>query len=38
MTTTIKDKVEGYFNLKTSRDNFMYALFYTNISELSVNL
>ena len=37
MTTTSKDEVEGYFNLKTSRYNFMYNLFYTNISEFFGN-
>ena len=38
MTTTSKDEVEGYFYFKTSRYNFMYTFFYTNISEFSGNL
>ena len=37
MITTSKDKVERYFNLKTSRDNFMYTFFYTNIYDVSRN-
>ena len=37
MTTTSKDEVEGCFNFKTSRYNFMYNLFYTNISEFFGN-
>ena len=37
MTTTSKDKVEGYFILETVRDNVMYNLFYTNIYEFSGN-
>ena len=32
MTTTDKYEVEGSSNLKTSRHNIMYALFYPNIS------
>ena len=35
MTNTSKYEVEEYFNLKTSRYNFMYTLFYMNISEFS---
>ena len=35
MKTTSKDEVEGYFNLKTSADTFIYTLFYTNICEFS---
>ena len=38
MTTTDKDEVEGYFNFKTTRNNIMYNLFYSNISEFSSNL
>ena len=37
-TYTDKYEVEGYFNLKTSIDNIMYALFYSNISEFDGNL
>ena len=37
MTTTSKNEVEGSFNWKTSRDNVIYTLFYTNIYEFSGN-
>ena len=37
MTTTSKDDFLGYFNLKTSRGNFMCNLFYTNIYEFYGN-
>ena len=37
-TNTSKYEVESYFNLKTSRDNFTYNFFYTNIYEFSGNL
>ena len=33
MTTTDKDDVDGSFNLKKSRNNIMYTLFYSNIPE-----
>ena len=38
MTTTDKDAVEGYFNLKKSIHNVIHTLFYLNISEFSGNL
>ena len=38
MKYTDKEDVEGSFNLKTSRSNNMYTLFYSNISEFSGNL
>ena len=31
MTATDREDVEGYFNLKMSRHNIMYTLFYSNI-------
>ena len=36
-TITRKDDIEGYFNVKTNRENIMYT-FYMNISEFSGNL
>ena len=38
MTSTDKYKVKGPFNLKTSRNNIMHSLFYSNLSEFSENL
>ena len=38
MTTSDKYEVEGYFNFKTSRNNIIYNLFYSNISEFSGKL
>ena len=38
MTDTDKEDVEVSLNLKTSRHNIMYTLFYSNISEFTVNL
>ena len=38
MTSTDKEEFEGSFNLKTSRNNTMYTLFYSNISEFARNL
>ena len=35
MTTTDRKDDEGSFNLKTSRQNIIYNLFYSNISEFS---
>ena len=33
MTHTDKDKVEGSFNIKTSKNNVIPTFFYSNISE-----
>ena len=38
MTTNDKYEVEGYFNSKTSRQNIMYTLFYSNIYQFAGNL
>ena len=38
MTNTDKYDFEGYFNLKTSRNNIIYNFFYSNISEFARNL
>ena len=37
LTTTSKDEIEGYFNLKTIRYNFMYAFFYLDVSKFDGN-
>ena len=38
ITTTDKDKAEGSFNLKRSRNVITYTLFYSNIYEFGGNL
>ena len=38
MTHTNKEEVEGSFNLKTSRNNTINTLFYSNIYEFAGNL
>ena len=38
MTNMDREDVEGSLNLKTSRHNIMYTLFYSNISEFSGDL
>ena len=38
MTTIDTDEVERYFNYKTVKNNIMYNLFYSNISDFSGNV
>ena len=38
LTTTCKDEVEEYFIFKTSRQNFMYTFYHTNMDEFDGNL